>query len=103
MPVLKAKAFIQALRQLSKESVAKEFINPVDLSLYPDYGSIVPVPIDLTRILWRTLCGYYRRVQSAQDDIALLLSNAIRYNSEESLIVKHARDIHDQLLAVLLG
>ena len=79
----------------------KEFVNPVDLSQYPDYGAIVPVPMDLTRILWRTLCGYYRRVSSVQADVDLLLSNAILYNSEESLIVKNARVIHDQLMNIL--
>ena len=98
----KAQSLIKALRSVATTNEAKEFVNPVDLSQYPDYGAIVPVPMDLTRILWRTLCGYYRRVSSVQADVDLLLSNAILYNSEESLIVKNARVIHDQLMNILM-
>jgi len=97
----KAQSLIKAIRSVATTMEAKEFVNPVDLSQYPDYGAIVPVPMDLTRILWRTLCGYYRRVSSVQADVDLLLSNAILYNSEESLIVKNARVIHDQLMNIL--
>lgn len=97
----KAISLIKGLRQVAQMTEAKEFINPVDLSQYPDYGAVVPVPIDLTIILWRALCGYYRRAQSVQADVDLLLSNAILYNSEESLIVKNAKVIHDRLTNIL--
>ena len=46
----------------SKVEEAKHFITPVDLTEYPNYCTVVPLPMDLTMIKARLQNYFYRSV-----------------------------------------
>lgn len=73
------------------------FGQPVDQEAYPDYHSIVPVPIDLSCIERRLRNGYYRQINALIHDLDLLEKNCVLYNMDDSPIVHHAKDLVSRL------
>jgi hypothetical protein len=69
---------------------SNSFTEPVDLEAYPDYTSVVPVPIDLSTIIARLQNSFYRRKASLLWDVLLLFNNAVVFNEETSDIVIQA-------------
>ena len=53
---------LRLVRKLSADELFKEFSAPVDRELFPDYYSIIPLPMDLGLVERRLESGYYRKV-----------------------------------------
>ena len=70
---------------------AGPFIEPVDISQLIDYGTIIPLPMDIRTILSRLENGYYRHVEAILADVALIKKNCFRYNSRNAPICQCAR------------
>ncbi|OAF68678.1 Bromodomain and WD repeat-containing protein 1 [Intoshia linei] len=73
--------------------IAQDFVNPVDISIYPLYAINVPYMMDLTKIRERILNGYYRQLVSLINDISLIYSNALLFNQSDSEIVQSSEVI----------
>ncbi|XP_031631846.1 bromodomain and WD repeat-containing protein 3-like, partial [Contarinia nasturtii] len=92
---------LAALEDVMRLEIAKPFLTPVDLNIYPTYAFIVEYPIDLTTIKARFENRFYRRIAAAQFDIRYLATNAERFYKSDNHIVQNARIITDLCLRIL--
>ncbi len=89
---------VDGIRSIGRtRGFAQPFKYPVDLVALPDYGTTVPVPMDLTTILCRLLGGYYRGLAAVEADLRLLPSNCLLYNLPDSEIAGQARRLGKEL------
>ena len=84
---------------METEECAEPFIDPVPLESVPSYGSIVPLPMDLTTICSRLKNGYYRHLEAVRGDLQLIHDNCLRFNVENCRISNLAK----RLLPLLLN
>lgn len=81
--------------------VAKHFVAPVNLDLYPTYASIVKYPMDLSTIKARLENRFYRRVTAVQYDVRRIHINAYKFNLPTSDIVRNSSIISDLCLEII--
>ncbi|KAI5181403.1 hypothetical protein NEOKW01_1597 [Nematocida sp. AWRm80] len=74
------------------------FYTKVSSTEYPDYYSLIPVPINLGTVSKRIKNKYYRSKQSLITDLDTILKNCQLYNEPDSEISNACQRIIDQLL-----
>jgi WD40 repeat protein len=75
------------------------FTDPVDaLASVPSYCNIVPCPLDLSVVTSRLKTGFYRCFNAFVEDMALIRSNAILFNSANSDIARAATSIYVRII-----
>ena len=81
------KQCINALDTICKMSISTIFAKPVDPKLddCPDYYQIIKQPMDLSTVRRRLYDNVYKKVDEFKKDVALIWSNANRYNGKDSI------------------
>lgn len=92
---------IAGLDNVMSLAIAEPFLVPVDMNVYPSYAFIVEYPIDLSTIKARFENNFYRRIIASQFDVRYLATNAEKFNTTHSDIVKHARIITELCLRII--
>ena len=86
---------------MDTEACAEPFIDPVPLESVPSYGSIVPLPMDLSTICQRLRQGYYRHLEAVRADFTLIHDNCLRFNVEKCQISSLAKELLPMLLSAV--
>ena len=78
--------FKRILKNLLRQNSCLPFVTPVDWQNFElfDYPSIVKEPMDLGTVRDKLSEGHYNNVKAAADDVRLVWSNCILYNTEGS-------------------
>uniref|UniRef100_A0A803N5E6 Bromo domain-containing protein n=1 Tax=Chenopodium quinoa TaxID=63459 RepID=A0A803N5E6_CHEQI len=71
------------------------FAEPVDPEELPDYHEIIENPMDFETVRKKLLGGLYVILQQLEDDINLICSNAMKYNSPSTVFHRQARAIQE--------
>ena len=74
------------------------FIDKPNKKLYPDYYLLVETPVALKTIQGYLKKGRYSAVGDIVADFDLLVSNAVTYNEEGSLVISEAKALRELFL-----
>lgn len=81
-----------------------EIFNPfefeVDSELFPDYYTIIQVPMYVDLIRRRLKNSYYRQVEALEFDFDLIYSNCVQYNSKDAAIVGQSVQLVERLKSI---
>lgn len=92
---------LEAEKELEDPGVATTpyslFCYDVDTNLFPDYPSVVPVPMTLELIRRRLENKYYHQVDSLKADARLIYKNCKLYNIVGAPIIETAKQLMDSI------
>ncbi|ONK79826.1 uncharacterized protein A4U43_C01F10520 [Asparagus officinalis] len=71
------------------------FSEPVDPEELPDYHDIIKHPMDFGTVRKKLDSGAYENLEQFESDIFLISSNAMRYNSPDTIYFRQARAIQE--------
>ncbi|WVZ55321.1 hypothetical protein U9M48_005994 [Paspalum notatum var. saurae] len=92
-PLPDKKLLLFILDRLQKKDTYGVFSDPVDPEELPDYHEIIEHPMDFSTIREKLLNDSYSILEQFEDDVFLLTSNAMSYNSEDTIYYRQARSI----------
>ncbi|KAG8073317.1 hypothetical protein GUJ93_ZPchr0006g43659 [Zizania palustris] len=81
------------LDRLQKKDTYGVFSEPVDHEELPDYHEIIEHPMDFSTIREKLLNDSYTSLEQFENDVFLLTSNAMSYNSDDTIYYRQARSI----------
>lgn len=87
---------------IKNNSYAEFFKDVVTDDIAPDYLNIIPVEINLFTIRDNLESGHYRSKEMLLKDLKLIEENCIEFNSENSDISKHAKNVHENLKKIFV-
>ncbi|XP_012838972.1 PREDICTED: uncharacterized protein LOC105959417 [Erythranthe guttata] len=93
LPDKKLLAFI--LDRLQKKDTYGVFSEPVDPNELPDYFEIVEQPMDFGTVRKKLNDGAYKNLEELEADVLLICSNAMQYNSSDTVYFRQARSIQE--------
>ncbi|XP_068125544.1 bromodomain and PHD finger-containing protein 3 [Hyperolius riggenbachi] len=94
--------FLRAtLDLLQEKDPANIFKEPVNLKEVPDYRDFVLHPMDFSTMRHKLECHQYSSFPAFEDDFHLIISNCLRYNSQETVFHQAALRLHQLGTAVL--
>jgi len=88
---------LSVLRKLLSDAQTEPFWTPVDLKMYPEYTSLVPMPMDLGTILQRTKEDAYSDEFNFIRDVLLVCSNCQKFNAEESALHQYSLRLKEEV------
>ncbi|XP_021754483.1 bromodomain-containing protein DDB_G0270170-like isoform X2 [Chenopodium quinoa] len=94
-PLPDKKLLLLILDKLQKKDTRGVFAEPVDPEELPDYHEIIENPMDFETVRKKLLGGLYVILQQLEDDINLICSNAMKYNSPSTVFHRQARAIQE--------
>ncbi|CAH2069913.1 unnamed protein product, partial [Thlaspi arvense] len=94
-PILDKKALELILDKLQKKDIYGVYAEPVDPEELPDYHNIVEHPMDFSTVRKKLANGSYLTLEELENDVLLICSNAMQYNSSDTVYYKHARTIQE--------
>ncbi|XP_078432890.1 uncharacterized protein LOC144704354 [Wolffia australiana] len=90
------KKILQAvLDKLQKKDIYGVYAEPVDPEELPDYHEIISNPMDFETIRTKLADGAYCNLENFESDVFLLCSNAMQYNSPDTIYFKQAHSIQE--------
>ncbi|CAN6290794.1 unnamed protein product, partial [Urochloa humidicola] len=92
-PLPDKKLLLFILDRLQKKDTYGVFSEPVDPEELPDYHEIIEHPMDFSTIREKLLNDSYSNLEQFEDDVFLLTSNAMSYNSADTIYFRQARSI----------
>uniref|UniRef100_A0A0E0INA9 Bromo domain-containing protein n=1 Tax=Oryza nivara TaxID=4536 RepID=A0A0E0INA9_ORYNI len=94
-PLPDKKLLVFVLDRLQKKDTYGVFSDPVDPEELPDYHDIIKHPMDFSTIRKKLNKGAYGNLEQFEDDVFLLTSNAMCYNSPDTIYYRQARAIQE--------
>ncbi|KAF8406712.1 hypothetical protein HHK36_008804 [Tetracentron sinense] len=94
-PLPDKKLLVFILDRLQKKDTYSVFSEPVDPKELPDYHEIIEHPMDFGTVRKRLAVGAYANLEQFEKDVFLICSNAMRYNSSDTIYFRQARSIHE--------
>uniref|UniRef100_J3MZW4 Bromo domain-containing protein n=2 Tax=Oryza brachyantha TaxID=4533 RepID=J3MZW4_ORYBR len=94
-PLPDKKLLLFVLDRLQKKDTYGVFSDPVDPEELPDYHDIIKHPMDFSTIRKKLDKGAYGNLEQFEDDVFLLTSNAMCYNSPDTIYYRQARAIQE--------
>uniref|UniRef100_A0A0E0M479 Bromo domain-containing protein n=1 Tax=Oryza punctata TaxID=4537 RepID=A0A0E0M479_ORYPU len=94
-PLPDKKLLLFVLDRLQKKDTYGVFSDPVDPEELPDYHDIINHPMDFSTIRKKLNKGAYGNLEQFEDDVFLLTSNAMCYNSPDTIYYRQARAIQE--------
>lgn len=88
--------FVKDLFGKKHAEYAWPFWQPVNPVEYPDYAQKIKRPMDLSTIKTKLESGQYITLNDYANDMRLMFSNCLRYNTPESAIIEQARKLREQ-------
>ncbi|XP_049374578.1 uncharacterized protein LOC125839610 isoform X3 [Solanum verrucosum] len=83
------------LDKLQKKDIYGVYAEPVDPEELPDYHEVIDNPMDFTTVRNKLRTGSYATLEQLESDIFLICSNAMQYNSSDTVYHKQARTIQE--------
>lgn len=97
-----ALVFLRAtLEQLKEKDTDHIFTTPVNLKEVPDYLEFVTVPMDFSTMHDKLEAHKYSSVADLENDFNLMVSNCLRYNSNDTVFHKAAMQLREVGGAIL--
>ncbi|CDY31874.1 BnaC07g15240D [Brassica napus] len=93
LPDKKLLAFI--LDRLQKKDTYGVYSDPVDPEELPDYHDIIENPMDFSTLRNKLDSGAYASLEQFEGDVFLICSNAMEYNSADTVYYRQARAIQE--------
>ncbi|KAL5201730.1 hypothetical protein ABZP36_036084 [Zizania latifolia] len=94
-PLPDKKLLLFVIDRLQKKDTYGIFSEPVDHEELPDYRDIIKHPMDFSTIRKKLDKGAYGNLEQFEDDVFLLTSNAMCYNSPDTIYYRQARAIQE--------
>lgn len=92
-PLPDKKLLLFILDRLQKKDTYGVYSDPVDPEELPDYHELIDHPMDFSTIREKLLNDSYTVLEQFENDVFLLTSNAMSYNSEDTVYWRQARSI----------
>ncbi|KAM8977253.1 bromodomain and PHD finger-containing protein 3 [Pelodytes ibericus] len=86
---------------LQEKDPANIFTEPVNLKEVPDYMDFVLRPMDFSTMRNKLECHQYPSLNAFEDDFNLMLSNCLRYNSQDTVFHQAALHLRQLGTAIL--
>ncbi|CAN8252870.1 unnamed protein product [Cochlearia groenlandica] len=94
-PILDKKSLELILDKLQKKDIYGVYAEPVDPEELPDYHDMIEHPMDFSTVRKKLSNGSYHTLEELESDVLLICSNAMQYNSSDTVYYKHARTIKE--------
>ncbi|EEF32463.1 uncharacterized protein LOC8276725 isoform X2 [Ricinus communis] len=95
LPLPDKKSLELILDKLQKKDTYGVYAEPVDLEELPDYLDVIDHPMDFATVRKKLGNGSYSTLEQFESDVFLISSNAMQYNSPETIYHKQARAIQE--------
>lgn len=92
-PLPDKKLLLFILDRLQKKDTYGVYSEPVDPEELPDYHELIEQPMDFATIREKLLNDSYTTLEQFENDVFLLTSNAMSYNSDDTVYYRQARSI----------
>ncbi|GJD11975.1 Bromodomain and WD repeat-containing DDB_G0285837 [Galdieria sulphuraria] len=79
------------------------FVSLEELVVFPGYTDVVALPLNLEIVYLRLKYGFYRSLNSFDNDLKLVRDNCILYNEEGSAIQGQARQMYERLFSIFIA
>ncbi|CAA0834920.1 DNA-binding bromodomain-containing protein [Striga hermonthica] len=89
------KLLIFVLDRLQKKDTYGVYSEPVDPNELPDYFDIIEQPMDFGTVRKKLDSGAYKNLEELEADVLLICSNAMQYNSSDTVYYRQARTIQE--------
>ncbi|KAL6199388.1 hypothetical protein ACLB2K_029172 [Fragaria x ananassa] len=83
------------LDKLQKKDTYGVYAEPVDPEELPDYHDVIEHPMDFATVRKQLANGTYSTLEQFESDVFLICSNAMQYNSPETIYHKQASSIQE--------
>ncbi|XP_010448939.1 PREDICTED: uncharacterized protein LOC104731304 [Camelina sativa] len=94
-PILDKKPLKLILDKLQKKDIYGVYAEPVDPEELPDYHDMIEHPMDFSTVRKKLANGSYSTLEELEGDVLLICSNAMQYNSSDTVYYKQARTIQE--------
>ncbi|KDP36784.1 hypothetical protein JCGZ_08075 [Jatropha curcas] len=94
-PLPDKKLLVFILDRLQKKDTYAVFSEPVDPEELPDYHDIIEHPMDFSTVRKKLDGGVYVSLEQFEKDVFLICSNAMQYNSPDTIYFRQARSIQE--------
>ncbi|KAL9358257.1 hypothetical protein Peur_051510 [Populus x canadensis] len=94
-PLPDKKLLVFILDRLQKKDTYGVFSEPVDPEELPDYFEIVENPMDFSTARKKLDEGAYTNLEQFEKDVLLICSNAMQYNSADTIYYRQARAMQE--------
>ncbi|KAK9109463.1 hypothetical protein Sjap_017523 [Stephania japonica] len=94
-PLPDKKLLVFILDRLQKKDTYGVFSEPVDPEELPDYHDIIEHPMDFSTLRNKLSNGAYACLEQFENDVFLICSNAMTYNSSDTVYFRQARAIKE--------
>ncbi|QCE16764.1 uncharacterized protein LOC114164185 [Vigna unguiculata] len=94
-PLPDKKLLLFILDRLQKKDTHGVFSEPVDPEELPDYHDIIKHPMDFGTVRKKLDEGLYTDLEDFEKDVFLICSNAMQYNSSDTIYHRQARAMQD--------
>ncbi|XP_062017835.1 uncharacterized protein LOC133734210 [Rosa rugosa] len=95
IPLPDKKTLELILDKLQKKDTYGVYAEPVDPEELPDYHDVIEHPMDFATVRKQLANGAYSTLEQFERDIFLICSNAMQYNSPETIYHKQASSIQE--------
>ncbi|XP_022975698.1 uncharacterized protein LOC111475664 [Cucurbita maxima] len=95
LPLPDKKTLELILDKLQKKDTYGVYAEPVDPEELPDYHDVIEHPMDFATVRNKLANGSYSILEQFESDVFLICSNAMQYNSPETIYHKQARSIQE--------
>lgn len=94
-PLPDKKLLVFILDRLQKKDTHGVFSEPVDTEELPDYCEIIDQPMDFGTVRRKLSEGAYTKLEEFEKDVLLICSNAMQYNSPDTIYFRQARTMQE--------
>ncbi|KAF3586996.1 hypothetical protein F2Q69_00027167 [Brassica cretica] len=94
-PLPDKKLLVFILDRLQKKDTYGVYSDPVDPEELPDYHEIITNPMDFSTVRKKLDSGAYASLEQFEGDVFLICSNAMEYNSSDTVYYRQARAIQE--------
>ncbi|KFK27108.1 hypothetical protein AALP_AA8G335300 [Arabis alpina] len=94
-PILDKKPLELILDKLQKKDTYGVYSDPVDPEELPDYHDMIEHPMDFSTVRKKLANGSYSTLEDLESDVLLICSNAMQYNSSDTVYYKQAKTIQE--------
>ncbi|KAD7477114.1 hypothetical protein E3N88_00250 [Mikania micrantha] len=94
-PLPDRKLLVFILERLQKKDTHAVFSEPVDPNELPDYHEVIKQPMDFGTVRSKLDEGLYSNLEELESDVYLICSNAMQYNSSDTVYFRQARSIQE--------
>ncbi|WZZ69238.1 bromodomain-containing protein 9 [Brassica napus] len=90
-PLPDKKLLLFILDRVQKKDTYGVYSDPVDPEELPDYHEIIKNPMDFTTLREKLEAGAYATLEQFEEDVFLICTNAMEYNSSDTIYHRQAR------------